>query len=91
MRNTTAIPGTITSISVEYTSGELVAANIYAISSASEITNQSTSSSTAGTAKTGLVIWDLADGGSYFAIGLTKGGTSGTALSGTITITYNAN
>ena len=91
LRNTTAIPGTITSISVEYTSGELVAANIYAISSASEITNQSTSSSTAGTAKTGLVIWDLADGGSYFAIGLTKGGTSGTALSGTITITYNAN
>ncbi len=91
LRNTTAIPGTITSISVEYTSGELVATNIYAISSASEITNQSTSSSTAGTAKTGLVIWDLADGGSYFAIGLTKGGTSGTALSGTITITYNAN
>lgn len=91
LRNTTAIPGTITSISVEYTSGELVATKIYAISSASEITNQSTSSSTAGTAKTGLVIWDLADGGSYFAIGLTKGGTSGTALSGTITITYNAN
>ncbi len=91
LRNKTAIPGKITSIKVEYTSGSLVATSIYAVTSTSQITNQTTSASKKGTAATNAVTWDFDANGGYFAIGMQKGGTSGTALSGTITITYEAN
>lgn len=91
LRNKTAIPGKITSIKVEYTSGSLVATSIYAATSTSQITNQTTSASKKGTAATNAVIWDFDANGGYFAIGMQKGGTSGTAISGTITITYEEN
>lgn len=90
LRNQTAIPGKITSIKVEYTSGSLVATSIYAVTSTSQITNQTTSASKKGTAATKAVIWDFDANGGYFAIGMQKGGTSGTAISGIITITYEA-
>lgn len=91
LRNKTAIPGKITSIKVEYTSGSLVATSIYAVTSTSQITNQTTSASKKGTAATNAVTWDFDANGGYFAIGMQKGGTSGTTISGTITITYEAN
>lgn len=91
LRNKTAIPGKITSIKVEYTSGSLVATSIYAVTSTSQITNQTTSASKKGTAATKAVIWDFDANGGYFAIGMQKGGTSGTAISGIITITYEEN
>jgi hypothetical protein len=91
LRNKTAIPGKITSIKVEYTSGSLVATSIYAVTSTSQITNQTTSASKKGTAATNAVTWDFDANGGYFAIGMQKGGTSGTAISGIITITYEAN
>jgi hypothetical protein len=91
LRNKTAIPGKITSIKVEYTSGSLVATSIYAVTSTSQITNQTTSASKKGTAATNAVIWDFDANSGYFAIGMQKGGTSGTAISGTITITYEEN
>lgn len=91
LRNTSAIPGKIKSISIEYTSGTLVASNIYVQTGSSEITTQKSTTSTAGTAGTKVVTWNFEDGGSYFALGMLKGGTSGTAISGNITITYEEN
>lgn len=91
IRNTTAIPGKIKSIEITYTAGSVVAANTYAVVGASEITTQTTDGSTAGTAGTSAITWTFADGGSYFAIGMIKGGTSGTTKAGTITIAYEAN
>ena len=90
LRNKTAIPGKITSIKVEYTSGSLVATSIYAQTSTSQITNQTTSASKKGTRATKAVTWEFDANGGYFAIGMQKGGTSGTAISGIITITYEA-
>lgn len=91
LRNTTAIPGIIKSITLSYTAGSVVASKTYATVSASAISSQTTAGSTAGTAATDAVTWTFADGGSYFAIGMVKGGTSGTTNAGTITIVYEAN
>lgn len=91
LRNTTAIPGKIKSITITYTEGTIVAAKTYAQVGSAEITNQTTSTSVNGTAGTNAVSWTFNDGGSYFAIGMVKGGTSGTTKSGTITIVYQAN
>ena len=91
LRNTSAIPGKIKSISIEYTSGTLVASNIYVQTGSSEITTQKSTTSIAGTAGTKVVTWNFEDGGSYFALGMLQGGTSGTAISGYITITYEEN
>lgn len=91
LRNTSAIPGKIKSISIEYTSGTLEASNIYVQTGSSEITTQKSTTSIAGTAGSKVVTWNFEDGGSYFALGMLKGGTSGTAISGNITITYEEN
>ena len=91
LRNTTAIPGKIKSITITYTEGTIVAAKTYAQVGSAEIKNQTTSTSVNGTAGTNAVSWTFNDGGSYFAIGMIKGGTSGTTKSGTITIVYQAN
>ena len=91
LRNTTAIPGRIKSITITYTAGTIVATKTYAQVGSANITNQTTSASVQGTAGTGAVSWTFDDGGSYFAIGMTKGGTSGTTKAGTITVVYIAN
>ena len=90
LRNTTPIPGRIKSIRITYTAGTIVDSKTYAAVGASEITNQTTSGSIAATAETKAVSWTFADGGSYFAIGMVSGGTSGTTKAGTVTITYQA-
>ena len=71
--------------------GTIVNSKTYAAVGASEITNQTTSGSIAATAETNAVSWTFADGGSYFAIGMISGGTSGTTKVGTVTIVYEAN
>ena len=91
LRNTTPIPGRIKSIRITYTEGTIVNSKTYAAVGASEITNQTTSGSIAATAETNAVSWTFADGGSYFAIGMISGGTSGTTKVGTVTIVYEAN
>ena len=91
LRNTTAIPGTIKSIRIECTAGTIVAGKTYAIVGASQITSQTANASQAAIAETNAVSWTFANGGSYFAIGMVNGGTSGTTKAGTITIVYQAN
>ena len=91
LRNTTAIPGTIKSIRIEYTAGTIVAGKTYAIVGASQITSQTANASQTAIAETNAVSWTFANGGSYFAIGMVNGGTSGTTKAGTITIVYQAN
>ena len=91
LRNTTAIPGAIRSITITYTAGTIVNAKTYAQVSTSVITNQTTSNSKTATAGTQEVSWEFDGTGSYFAIGMVKGGTSGTTNSGVVTITYEAN
>ena len=91
LRNTTAIPGNIKSITITYTAGTIVANKTYAAISSAEITTQTTDTSVAGTAINSAVTWTFTDGGNYFAIGMINGGTSGTTKAGTITIVYDAN
>lgn len=88
LRNTTAFSGSIKSITITSSEGSLVAANIYAQASTAAITNQSTSNSTAGTAGTNSVTWTFEGDNKYFAIGMIKGGTSGTTKITSISITY---
>ncbi len=88
IHNTTEFPGSITSITITYTAGQLVASNVYAQVGSSVITNQTTSS-TAGTAGTKSVTWNFTGDYKYFAIGMVKGGTSGTTNIGSIVIEYN--
>lgn len=90
-RNSTALPGNIRSISIAYTSADstFVAASIYAATGSAQITNQTTTDSTAGTSGSSIVTWSFTGtSGGYFAIGTIKGGTSGTALASNIVITY---
>lgn len=91
LRNTTAIPGNIKSITITYSAGTIVAGKTYAAVGSAEIISQTTTASVVGTAIDAAVTWTFADGGSYFAIGMTNGGTSGTTKVGTITIVYDAN
>lgn len=90
LRNTTAMPGNITGITITYTAGTIVAANTYAMTSNDAITSQSTTNSTAGTAASSSVTWTFDGSSPFFAIGMVKGATSGTTTCGTITITYTS-
>lgn len=88
IHNTTEFPGSITSITITYTAGTLVAGKVYAQVGSSVITNQTTSS-TAGTAGTKSVTWNFTGDNKYFAIGMVKGGTSSTTNIGSIVIEYD--
>ena len=88
LHNTTAMPGNITGITITYTAGTIVNAKTYAMTSSAAITSQSIAASTAGTAGTNSVTWTFDGTSPFFAIGMEKGGTSGTTKCGTITITY---
>ena len=88
LHNTTAMPGNITGITITYTAGAIVNTKTYATTNSSAITSQTTSGSTAGTAGTNSVSWTFDGTSPFFAIGMEKGGTSGTTKCGTITVTY---
>ncbi len=84
--NTKALPGTITSISIDTA---LVAANTYASVGSSKFTSLSTSATKATVSGT-TTSWSFSgSNNTYFAIGLQKGGTSGTVKGNKITITYS--
>ena len=88
LHNTTAMPGNITGITITYTAGAIVNTKTYATTNSSAITNQTISGSIAGTAETNSVSWTFDGTSPFFAIGMEKGGTSGTTKCGTITVTY---
>lgn len=88
IHNTTALPGAIESITLTYTAGSVVNSKVYAQVGTSVITNQTTGNSKTATAGTKQVTWTFTGSNTFFAIGMIKGGTSGTTNMGTLTITY---
>ena len=89
LHNTTAIPGDITGIQMQITSGTVDASKFFAQVSTSTITSQSASNSSTPTYSNGVLSWTFQGSNTYFAIGLQKGATSGTVLGGTSTISYS--
>lgn len=92
IRNSTPFAGNVRSVTISNitsAASTFVPSSIFVATSASQITNQSKGASIAGTSGTNSVTWNFAgESGSYFALGLEKGGTSGTATATSIVVTY---
>ena len=87
--NTTAIPGKITKISIEITSGSIAdVSKIYLTTSATALSSAATSGQNP-TNNNGTLEWTLDGTASYFSFGTVKGGMSGTVKAGNIKITYS--
>lgn len=80
--NTTAIPGTLKSISITVTGGSIVDSYTFLNTGTSAITSATTSGTNPSNAS-----WSNLSG-TYFCIGMARGGTSGTTTISSITITY---
>ncbi|MGM9752476.1 MAG: FN3 associated domain-containing protein, partial [Candidatus Cryptobacteroides sp.] len=86
--NTSAIPGKITKISIEITSGTIAdVSKIYLQTSASVLSSAATSGANPIN-NDGTLEWSIEGSVSYFSFGTVKGGMSGTVKAGTITIEY---
>ena len=87
--NTTAIPGAITKISIEITSGTIAdVSKIYLNTSTTALSSAATSGQSP-TNDNGTLEWTLDGTASYFSFGTVKGGMTGTVKAGSITITYS--
>ena len=89
IRNTSAFPRAIKSITIDGIGGggTATASKTYAQVGASNITNQTTSNSTAGTAGTNKITWTFSGTSTFFALGAINGFTSGTVTAEKIIIT----
>ena len=89
IRNTSAFPRAIRSITIDGLGGggTATASKAYAQVGSSNITNQTTANSTAGTSGTNKITWTFTGTSTYFALGAISGFTSGTVTAETITIT----
>ena len=84
--NTTAIPGAITKISIEITSGTIAdVSKIYLQTSTTALSSAATSGQSPTNSNSTLE-WTLDGTASYFSFGTVKGGMSGTVKAGSITI-----
>ena len=98
IHNTTPLPGPVTSIRItgltKTTSAYVTAANAYACTGATTISNQTTTGSVAGTASTDgtEVSWTFSEStsGKYFAVGAVKGFTTGSVQATSFIIDYAA-
>ena len=89
MRNTTALPGNIRSVTLSGISGTYVSASAFVATGSSEITNQTQGGSTAGTNGSSAITWSFTgESGKYFALGAIKGVFSGTVTATSIIVTY---
>ena len=84
--NTTAFPGNITKISYSIKAGSVVATYTYAKVGATKFSSLGTS----GATKPSNNSWTFSGDNAYFAIGMQKGGTSGTTTLNSISIYYEA-
>ena len=88
-RNTSALPGHLTKITINKKAGTLNADKIYLQTGDNEITNQTMANSIAGTDNNGSVSWNITNPYTFFAISFTNGATSGTTTIQSIEITYS--
>ncbi len=88
-RNTSALPGHLTKITINKKAGTLSADKIYLQTGDNEITNQTMANSIAGTDNNGSVSWNITNPHTFFAISFTNGATSGTTTIQSIEITYS--
>lgn len=88
-RNTSALPGHLTKITINKKAGTLNADKIYLQTGDNEITNQTMANSIAGTDNNGSVSWNITNPHTFFAISFTNGATSGTTTIQSIEITYS--
>ena len=89
VHNTTALSGNIRTVTISGITGTYTANKAYVQTGSSEITEQSTDDSTAGTNGSSSVTWSFTGtSGGYFAIGCIKTFTSGSVYATSIVITY---
>ena len=92
--NTAAVGGSITKLELKTTAtgtNKFVPASIYAAVGSSEFSSLSTTSGTAGSGSNTNCVWTFTgSSNNYFAIGMQKGGCSGTVNGVTLEITYSA-
>ena len=90
--NTEAVGGSITKLELKTTASgtnKFVPASIYAAVGTSQFSSLSTTSGTAGSGSNTYCSWTFTGNNTYFAIGMQKGGCSGTVAGVTLDITYS--
>lgn len=86
-RNKSAFPGDINTVTLNYKSG-VVSEKVHLQTGTTEITTQTIANSETSITGTNSITWTINNPCRFFAIGLEKGGTSGTANITSIVVSY---